>query len=86
MDYVQLLSVAGAALILLGYAGNHYGWFGPRDRSYNLVNLVGALLLLWVALVDMRWGFIVLEAVWAAIAIPPLFRTGSEAPPTAPSG
>lgn len=80
MDYVQILSVLGAGLILLGYAGNHWEWFGPRDRSYNLVNLFGALFLLWVALVDMRWGFIILETVWAAISIPPLFRTPEEGP------
>ncbi len=84
MDYVQIVSLAGAGLILLGYAGNHYDWFGPRDRSYNLMNLVGALLLLWVALIDMRWGFIVLEVVWAGISIPPLFRARSGGAVTPP--
>jgi len=37
------------------------------------------LLLLWVALVDRRWGFILLEAVWALVSIPPLLRRSSAA-------
>jgi len=70
----QILSLAGAFLILAAYVSNQRGWLSPRDRSYNLMNLVGALLLLWVALVDWRWGFILLEAVWAAASLPPLLR------------
>jgi hypothetical protein len=38
------------------------------------MNLVGALLLTWIALVDSRWGFIVLEGTWALASIPPLLR------------
>lgn len=70
----QILSLVGAGFILLAYGANQRGWLGPRDRSYNLVNLAGSLLLLWVAVVDWRWGFIVLETAWAAISVPPLLR------------
>jgi Na+-translocating ferredoxin:NAD+ oxidoreductase RnfD subunit len=72
--FYQLISLTGAALILFAYVANQRGWIGPRDASYNLMNLIGALLLLWVALVDWRWGFIVLEGVWALASIPPLLR------------
>lgn len=75
----QTMSLVGAGLILLAYVANQRGWLAPRDRGYNLMNLAGSLLLLWVALADWRWGFIVLEAAWAAISIPPLFRR-SETP------
>lgn len=71
----QLLSVAGAAFILVAYAGNQRGWTGPDRLSYNLMNLVGALLLLWVALVDRRAGFILLESVWAVVTVPALWRS-----------
>lgn len=70
----QIVSLTGAALILTAYVGNQRGWYGPRDRVYGLMNLAGALLLLWIAVVDWRWGFIVLEAVWAVVSIPPLLR------------
>lgn len=73
--FYQILSVTGAALILVAYAGNQRGWTGPESPAYNLMNLVGALLLLWVALVDRRIGFIALEIVWAAVTVPPLWRS-----------
>lgn len=71
----QILSVIGAALILTAYAGNQRGWTGPESAAYNIMNLLGALFLLWVALVDRRMGFIVLEIVWATVTLPPLWRS-----------
>lgn len=73
--FFQILSVIGAALILGAYAANQRGWTGPEGVSYNVMNLVGALLLLWVAVEDRRMGFIILEAVWAAITVPALWRS-----------
>lgn len=72
--FLQSASLIGAVLILVGYAANQRGWTGPEQRWYSLVNLVGALLLLWVAIEDQRIGFILLEAVWALVSIPPLIR------------
>ena len=70
----QIISLAGAFLILVAYLANSKGWLGPKDPAYNVMNLVGALLLLWIALVDQRAGFVILEVSWALIAIPPLLR------------
>ena len=75
----QLISLVGAFLILVAYIANARGWMGPRDRAYNLMNLVGGVLLFWVAVVDRRAGFMILELTWALIAIPPLFRPGVKA-------
>lgn len=70
----QIVSLIGAALILGAYAANQKGVLSPRNRTYSALNLVGSLLLLWVALVDQRWGFIVLESLWALVSLPPLIR------------
>jgi Na+-translocating ferredoxin:NAD+ oxidoreductase RnfD subunit len=70
----QLVSLAGAFLILIAYLAINRKWMGPDHRLYNLLNLMGGVLLLWVAVVDQRIGFVVLEATWALVAIPPLFR------------
>jgi hypothetical protein len=75
----QILSLTGAALILTAYVANQRGRLGPTRPAYNLMNLSGSLLLLWVAVVDWRWGFIVLEAAWAMASIPPLLRKPSPA-------
>lgn len=74
--FMQIVSILGASLILLAYLSNSRGWLGPRDRWYNLMNLVGGLLLLWVAVVDRRIGFVILEGAWALIALPPLLNPG----------
>jgi hypothetical protein len=76
----QLISLAGAFLILLAYLANSKGWLGPKDRRYNLMNLVGGLLLFWIAVVDRQAGFMVLELTWALVAVPPLFRPREETP------
>ena len=70
----QLASILGAIMVLGAFAALQRGWLKATDRVYNLLNLVGAWLLCWVAVVDRRVGFIVLEFLWGALAIPPLFR------------
>lgn len=74
----QLLSISGALLILAAYAANQRGRLGPGDPRYNVMNLVGSLLLLWVAVVDWRWGFMLLEGTWAVFSAVPLVRPGRE--------
>ena len=70
----QLVSLLGASLILAAYLAINRNWVKPHDRLYNIMNLIGGVLLFWVAVVDQRIGFIVLEATWAIVAIPPLLR------------
>jgi hypothetical protein len=70
----QIISVAGALMILVAYAGNQRGWMDRGDVRYNLLNLVGSALLAWIAIVDGRVGFIFLEGAWALLSIPPLLR------------
>ena len=76
--FFQLVSLAGAFLLLSSYWAINRQWMKPQQRLYNLMNLVGGCLLLWVAIVDRRIGFVVLEAAWALIAIPPLLRPPDE--------
>jgi len=71
---VQAVSLVGAALILAAYALLQSGRLHRTDPAFNLLNLVGSLLLTFVAVVDVRWGFIVLEAVWAALSLAGLLR------------
>ncbi|MGI9627573.1 MAG: CBU_0592 family membrane protein [Longimicrobiales bacterium] len=72
---LQVISMIGATLILGAYVANQKGWSGPTKALYNASNLAGALLLGWVAVADQRMGFILLEAVWAIVSIPPLFKS-----------
>ena len=75
------VSVLGAAALLIAFVGSQRGAERLRAGTplYNLLNLIGALILLYVAVIDRRTGFIILEAVWAAVTIPPLIRWAREA-------
>jgi len=70
----QIVSVVGATLVLLAYALSQAGRLKPADLAYGVMNFVGASLLTWVAVVDWRVGFILLESVWAVLSLMPLLR------------
>ena len=70
----QLVSIAGALLILAAYAGNQFAVLDRRDRLYNLLNLAGAATLTVIAFQSEQWGFVLLEGVWTVLSVPPLVR------------
>ena len=70
----QLVSLVGAVLILAAYAALQMGRLDQKSRTFNLMNFVGSALLTWVAIVDRRAGFILLEATWALLSLVPLLR------------
>jgi drug/metabolite transporter (DMT)-like permease len=72
--FYQTISLIGAALILAGYVSLQRGWLDRQDRLFNVLNFVGSILLTWVAVIDWRVGFIVLEGSWALISLPGVFR------------
>lgn len=74
--FFQIVSILGAGLLLGAYAAIQRGWLRGGHPLFSMMNLAGSLLLLWVAVVDQRIGFIVLEAAWAAFSLPPLLRWG----------
>ena len=70
----QVISVVGALLILIAYAGNQAGWLDRQHPAYGWMNLVGSVILTVVAFRAQQWGFVLLESVWAAVSVPPLLR------------
>ena len=81
--FYQIISVLGALMILIAYAGNQRNWMRREGATYNLLNLVGSGLLAWVAILDRRMGFIFLETAWALLSIPPLIARRGKHPPEA---
>ena len=70
----QLVSLVGAAMILVAYIALQHGRLSKDDRVFNLLNFVGSGLLTWIAIVDQRLGFIGLEGTWALLSLWPLLR------------
>jgi hypothetical protein len=58
---LQVISLVGALAILAAYAANQMRLIGPSNLSYAVLNFVGSVVLTVVALVEIRWGFILLE-------------------------
>ena len=70
----QLISFAGALLILIAYGGHQMAWMNARGPAYNILNAVGSAILWWIALHPFQIGFLVLEGVWTIISVWALFR------------
>ncbi len=70
----QLVSFVGAMLILVGYVGHQLRWLDARRPFYNLVNVLGAAVLAWVALRPLQVGFAILECIWTVASLVALVR------------
>ena len=71
---LQLASLVGAVMVLGGYAALQTGRLSRESVAFCLLNFVGSALLTWVAVVDRRVGFILLEGLWAILSLIPLVR------------
>jgi hypothetical protein len=66
----QLIQMAGALLVLAGFALAQAGRIDAASRGYLVLNLVGSSVLAVEAYLGAQWGFLLLEAAWAAVTRP----------------
>jgi hypothetical protein len=78
----QLVQIAGALLILVAYAAAQFGAMSQRSRAYLVLNLVGSAVLAVLAFYEELWGFLLLEAVWAAVSLWGLVQLARGRPPS----
>lgn len=76
----QVIQVVGAILILAGFAGAQLGRLRVDSLSYLILNLIGSAILAVLAWREDQWGFVLLEAVWAAVSLWSLSRVARGLP------
>ncbi len=65
----QVVSLAGALMILAAFAAQQAGKWKGEDVPYLALNLAGSLILTWSAVKAGSLGLIVLEGSWALISL-----------------
>ena len=69
MNIENIINSAGVTLILLAFLLLTIDKLKPEDRTYNLLNLVGAALAAYGSYLINAIPFVVLESVWALVAL-----------------
>ena len=70
----QVIQVIGALLILAGFTAAQLGRLRLDSATYLVLNLIGSLILAYLAWDEQQWGFLLLETVWAAVSLWSLIR------------
>jgi hypothetical protein len=66
---MQILSLVGAALVLVGFGGQQFAGLKSEGLVYGLLNLVGSALLASSAVVPLNAGVLLLETAWALLSL-----------------
>ena len=74
MDSITLFGVFGTGLILLAYVMNQRGHWPNTSKKYDVVNMIGSLMLVIFAITTDSLPFIILNGVWFAIAFRDVVR------------
>ena len=66
---LQIVSVLGALAILGAYIANQFRFIGPSNMSCSVMNFIGSTVLAVIAVIEVQWGFILLEVVWGLVSL-----------------
>ena len=82
MSADQIVQIVGALLILVGFILTQGNVLDADSYLYLVLNLAGATILAVLAFQAQRWGFVLLEGVWALVALAGLIVRMSGKEPT----
>jgi hypothetical protein len=74
----QAWQVAGALLVLAGFALHSSACWTNGRIPILLLNLIGSAILAVLAWLAVQWGFLLLEGVWALVSLWSLLRRPSK--------
>jgi len=71
---LAVVQVVGALLVLVPFAAQQFGKLNAEASAYLWPNAVGSAALAVLAAITGQWGFLLLEAVWSAVAARSIIR------------
>ncbi|HEX5315941.1 MAG TPA: hypothetical protein VFX22_04745 [Candidatus Kapabacteria bacterium] len=74
MSKSDIIGSAGVALLLIAYFLNLFKQLGQESKAYGILNLVGAGLACYASLMIGYIPFVILEGIWAIVALIAMFR------------
>lgn len=81
----DLVQIAGALGVLVPFVLLQQRRLDAASLPYLIPNLLGSGLLAVIAALDRNWGFLLLEAVWGAVAARGIFTNLFGASPDGPA-
>jgi hypothetical protein len=69
VDVAQVISIAGAAMVLSAFAALQFHKVGPKNAVYLILNVVGSACLAIAAVIEALWAFVVLNTVWGLVSL-----------------
>ena len=69
-----IVQIVGALLVLVPFAAQQFGSLNADASAYLWPNAVGSAALAALAAINAQWGFLLLEAVWAAVSARSIMR------------
>lgn len=67
--FLQILSLIGALLCLFAYIAHQFRWCDARKPAYNLLNIFGSGILIYIAFHPFQAGFILMEGIWLLVSL-----------------
>lgn len=70
---VTTIGIIGAGLVLLAFIMNQTKKWKNTDLIYDVVNFLGALILIIYGLMIKGYPFVILNTVWALVSLKDVF-------------
>lgn len=74
MNIADVFGTTGVTLLLLAFFLNLLGIIQKENKSYSLLNLIGAALACYASVLINFLPFVILEGSWAFVALFALIR------------
>jgi hypothetical protein len=74
MKVSDIIASVGVIILLIGFMLNLFKKISPESKAYALMNFVGAGLCGYSSYLISFWPFVILEGIWAFVALLSLFK------------